>query len=302
MNPPRTWSEAYLYVGLAVLLWSPIPVMLKFLTGAYTALQINFYIYLFAALGAAFMLTTEGRWQEFRKLSFRDAYYLTFAAFIGMVAYDLFFTQSMVFLPSTTANIINYLWPVLMAIFAAALLGERLTWAKWTGILLGFTGVFLLYFDSLAIELAGGALAFAGAFFWALFNVLQKKFALEKHSAMMLMVLVAFTFYSFFIMSTGSFVAALPSDLIIFLFLGMLSTTLGITLYLHGLQICNTAEIASLSFATPFLALLWSNMVLGEAIYPQHLFALGLFLTGAAVLHAEKSDKIYQICLKIYDF
>lgn len=294
--PPRARSEAYLYVGLAVLVWSPIPVMLKLFTGAYTALQINFYIYLFAALGAAFLLVQQGRLGELRKLSFKDAYYLAFAAFIGMVAYDLFLTQSMVFLPSTTANVINYLWPLLMAALAVVLLKERLTWAKGLALLLGFAGVFLLLNSGgLAIEPAGVALAFAGAFFWALFNVLQKKFALEKYSTMMFMVLVAFAVYALFTAYTGSFVAAPPSDLIVFLFLGMFSVTLGITLYLQGLQMRNTVEVASLSFATPFLALLWSNLILGEAIYLQYLVALGLFLVGVVIQHrqAERQQAVY---------
>jgi len=48
--------------------------------------------------------------------------------------------------PPAEANLVNYLWPLLIVLLSAPLAGERLGWPHLLGALLGFAGVALLAF------------------------------------------------------------------------------------------------------------------------------------------------------------
>ena len=273
--------ESLAYVFLAVLVWSPIPLLLKRLIGGYSALHINFFVYLFAAIGAVAFLAVGGRWKRAFALSAREATLLVFTSFVGMVAYEILYAQSFAFLSASTANTINYFWPILMVLFASLLLGEAFSPRKAVALALGFSGVALILgADGYGISILGCALAFAGATSWALFNVLQKKFGFSGHSEVMLMLVVAFGFYSLFALISGGMPAFEAQDLPAFLFLGLFSGTLGTTLYIQALRLGDTAEIACVSFATPFMSLLLANSALGEPLRWEYFAALALFTSG----------------------
>ena len=46
--------------------------------------------------------------------------------------------------PAVEANLLNYLWPLLIVLFSALTLGQRLRWPQIAGALLGFAGAALL--------------------------------------------------------------------------------------------------------------------------------------------------------------
>src|SRR5471032_3014028 len=98
----------------------------------------------------------------------------------GLFGYHALYFAALQLAPPAEANLVNYLWPLLIVLLSAPLAGERLGWSHLTGALLGFAGVALLAFgrglDVSRAYLAGYLLALGCAFTWSLYSVLSRRF------------------------------------------------------------------------------------------------------------------------------
>ncbi|HZH46115.1 MAG TPA: DMT family transporter [Roseococcus sp.] len=98
----------------------------------------------------------------------------------GLFGYHALYFAALHFAPPVEANLLNYLWPLLIVLLSAPILGLRLGLRRLAGVALGFAGCALL--------IGGGARFPAGAMFgflcavgcavtWALYSVLAKRLA-----------------------------------------------------------------------------------------------------------------------------
>jgi drug/metabolite transporter (DMT)-like permease len=76
----------------------------------------------------------------------------------GLFGYHALYFSALQLAPPAEANLINYLWPLLIVLLAAPLAGERLGWTHLAGAALGY------------------ALALGCAFAWSLYSVLSRRF------------------------------------------------------------------------------------------------------------------------------
>jgi drug/metabolite transporter (DMT)-like permease len=99
---------------------------------------------------------------------------------VGLFGYHALYFAALQLAPPAEANLVNYLWPLLIVLLSAPLAGERLGWSHVAGAMLGFAGVALLAFGR-GLHFAGDhalgyALALGCAFTWALYSVLSRRF------------------------------------------------------------------------------------------------------------------------------
>jgi drug/metabolite transporter (DMT)-like permease len=99
---------------------------------------------------------------------------------VGLFGYHALYFAALQLAPPAKANLVNYLWPLLIVLLSAPLAGERLGWSHLAGTILGFAGVALLAFGRGAsfadIHLPGYLLALGCAFTWSLYSVLSRRF------------------------------------------------------------------------------------------------------------------------------
>lgn len=98
----------------------------------------------------------------------------------GLFGYHALYFAALQLAPPAEANLVNYLWPLLIVLLSAPLAGEKLGWPHLLGALLGFAGVALLAFGR-GINFAGDhmlgyALALGCALTWSLYSVLSRRF------------------------------------------------------------------------------------------------------------------------------
>jgi len=98
----------------------------------------------------------------------------------GLFGYHALFFAALRTAPAAEANLINYLWPLLLALLSALLPGERLRWWHLAGCLLGMAGASLLAvrgvnlaFD--AVRWRGYAAALGCAVIWPVYSVLSRR-------------------------------------------------------------------------------------------------------------------------------
>src|SRR5262245_44357527 len=100
---------------------------------------------------------------------------------LGLFGYHALYFLALRLAPPAEAQLVNYLWPLLIVLFAALLPGERLRIHHVAGALLGLAGTALLFIDrggmSFALDyLPGFAAALAAALTWATYSVVSRLF------------------------------------------------------------------------------------------------------------------------------
>jgi drug/metabolite transporter (DMT)-like permease len=100
----------------------------------------------------------------------------------GLFGYHFFYFLALQSAPPVEANLLNYLWPLLIVLFSAFLPGERPRWWHGAGALAGLAGTALLVTRGAGLEglraeyLPGYLAALACAVTWSAYSVLSRRF------------------------------------------------------------------------------------------------------------------------------
>jgi drug/metabolite transporter (DMT)-like permease len=102
----------------------------------------------------------------------------------GLFGYHALYFGALQLAPPAEANLVNYLWPLLIVLLSAPFAAEnergRLGWTHLAGAALGFAGVAMLAFGRGIVfsgdHALGYALALGCAITWALYSVLSRRF------------------------------------------------------------------------------------------------------------------------------
>lgn len=98
----------------------------------------------------------------------------------GLFGYHLCYFLALQNAPPADANLINYLWPLLLVLITVFLPGERLHWYQAAGALLGFGGIVVLVTRGQGVSLAAGylpgyLLALGCAVIWATYSLASRR-------------------------------------------------------------------------------------------------------------------------------
>jgi drug/metabolite transporter (DMT)-like permease len=184
--------------------------------------------------------------------------------------------------------------PVLTAVFATALLGERMTWRKIAGLLLGIAGVAVVVQNRLAVgadHLTGILFSLAALVSLVGGTILFKRFApkgdlwigngVQSLAAGLALAPVAF--------GTESVADIVPSWRLLaaFAYLVLLVSVCAYLLWFRILAVSGATAASSYHFLMPPLGLLFGWLLLGERVAPLDLIgivpvALGIYLVTRA--------------------
>jgi len=100
----------------------------------------------------------------------------------GLFGYHALFFIALRLAPPAEAQLVNYLWPLLIVLGSALLPGERLKAHHVAGALMALAGTVILFLSRGGLSFAqdylpGFAAAFVAAFTWATYSVLSRRFA-----------------------------------------------------------------------------------------------------------------------------
>lgn len=158
-----------------ILLWSSLAFFTVYSGNIppFLLLTISFFI---ASIIGILMLKKQKR--KFKELFSIDlkVYVIGIA---GLFGYHFFYFLAIKNAPAVEANLINYLWPLLIVVFSALLPNERLKWFHIVGTLLALTGAFLLVLKDGSLEFdskytLGYSFALIAALLWSSYSVISK--------------------------------------------------------------------------------------------------------------------------------
>ncbi len=206
----------------------------------------------------------------------------------GLFGYHALYFAALQLAPPAEANLVNYLWPLLIVLLSAPLAGEKLSWSHLLGALLGFAGVALLAFGR-GVHFAGDhalgyALAAGCALSWSLYSVLSRRFGETPTDA-----IAAFCAASALLSLVCHLVfertvwPATPTAWLAVLALGCGPAGTAFYFWDHAVKRGDIRALGALSYATPIL----STAILiacGLAQPTSALLLAALLVTAGAVL------------------
>jgi drug/metabolite transporter (DMT)-like permease len=277
-------SRATAIGAVAIVLWACLALLTTW-TGAippFETVAISFAV--------AFVLSV-GKWVLFREgitRHLRQPAVVWRVGVGGLFGYHFFYFLALKTAPPVEANLINYLWPLLIVLFSALLPGERLRWWHLAGAVLGLCGSLLLVTGGGRVAFraeyaAGYAAALACAVTWGAYSVLSRRFGAVPTDTVggfcgATAVLAALCHVIF-----ERTVWPSPSEWGALLLLGAGPTGLAFFVWDVGMKRGNIKALGGLSYATPLLSTLL--LILAGRTRPSMALALAcLFIAGGAVL------------------
>lgn len=209
----------------------------------------------------------------------------------GLFGYHFLLFTALAHAPPVQANLVNYLWPLLMVVLSPLfLLGVRLRLRHVASALIGFAGAALVILGGrgasggLSAGLAWGYLPAAGAaFVWASYSLLTQRVRAFPTAAIGLFALVSglLSLLCHALLEPAVRLSARDLGLIALMGLGPLGAAF--FLWDAALKRGDARHIGILSFLTPLLSTLLLVTVRGESPAPS-VWLVGALIIGAAVV------------------
>jgi len=285
--------KSYLFALVSVFLWASIAGVTKLLLQGLDSLQILFISTGFASLTLLLINVFSKKLHIIKQYKIKDYLKIVLTGFIGIFCYSFFLFTALFYLPAQEAFIINYLWPIMIVIFAIIILKEKLTIKKVIAMALSFIGIIIVVTKGniSSIDLSnplGIALAISAAVCYGLFSVLVKKHKYDETVSMMLYHITGFLIAFVAVKSFSN----IP-DLNVFQTLGLawlggLTSGIGYVTWAIALKSGDTAKIANLAFITPFLSLIYIYVILGEKISIYSFVGLVIIVAGILIQSRNK--------------
>lgn len=114
--------------------------------------------------------------------SWRQPWYVWATGFAGIFVYHALYFFALKVAPAAEASLIAYLWPLLIVLLSSFSSGESLSKRQLLGALLGLGGTAFImqqraHSESVAVPVIGYAAAFACAWVWSIYSVVNRRFS-----------------------------------------------------------------------------------------------------------------------------
>lgn len=204
----------------------------------------------------------------------------------GIFGYHALLFEALERAPIVEANLLNYLWPLLIVALSPVILRERLSPAVFVGALVGAAGAALVVTQGRRPEIDSGAwlgyaLAFTAALSWSTFSLLVKKAGEHGRDRMALFTLWSLLAAIVYAALTRRIVMPDARALAAAAWVGI--GTMGIAFLCWDRAIAggSAGTIGALSYLDPLLSTLCVAWVLGKPITGATWSGVALIIAGA---------------------
>lgn len=289
-------GRVYFYAISAVLMWSTTAALVKSLLTEIPTYEALFVSSLAGCFFLIVMQLVRDGGRVFRAYDVRGYAAMAGLGFLGIFLYSGLYYYGLSQLTSQEACILNFLWPMMIVLFAAFLLGERITVRTAAALLLSFSGVVVLTLGgeghAEGNAVMGMIACVLAAVCYGLFCVLNKRRNIDQT----VMMVVAWGVTA---------LCSLPVTLIMeewvtlswmqwggLLWLGIFIDAVGYLWWAMALQqATNSAAVANLAYAVPLLSLVVSAVTLGERMTGAALLALVLIMGGILLQNVRRGGR-----------
>lgn len=277
--------NAYINLALCVLLWASIPVATKKILVELDNLQTLFYSTILSTLALGLMLIFQKKTGDLKKYNKSQYSSMFFLGFLGNYMYYVFLYGA---LSKTTASegfILAYTWPILVLILSLVILKDKVTLQKLVGILISFFGIIIITTKGNIsafnlTNLQGDILALSGAFVFALFSVLGKKFNFDKTISVFIYFLSALIFIIPTVLIFSKIVFPSFDVWLWIIYNGIFVNGISYIFWFKALEGGETHIVSNLLYLTPFISLIYISIFLNERILISAVVGIVVIVLG----------------------
>ncbi|MCX6225481.1 MAG: DMT family transporter [Bacteroidia bacterium] len=262
----------YLFALTAIILWSTAGTAFKLALRGMDLIQLLFIASTVAWMFLVVVLAIRKQTGELLKSTPKNLIRSAFGGFLNPFLYYLILLSAYSVLPAQIAGPLNYTWPVMLVLLSVPFLHQKIRPVEFAAILISFTGVVVIssqgrnIFNTPVNEPVGVILALASSIIWATFWIYNVRDSRPE----IIKITLNFFFGSAF---TGIALLISPKQLtwnlsvIPAAYVGLTEMAIGFVCWLTALgNSKNNARISNLVFISPFIALFFIHLILGEKI------------------------------------
>jgi O-acetylserine/cysteine efflux transporter len=219
--------------------------------------------------------------------------------FVLLAAFNVVFffgfqTLAILYLPSGTAAVLEYLQPMLVGLLAWMILGESLSLAKVSGLMLGFSGIVAVSAGSVLgnVSAAGVAFGAGSALSWALGTVFFKRY--ETRVSTMWAVAIPFVVGGMVLTLLGlsveswSEVSPTPTLFASLSYVSLIEIALAWLIWFGLVRAGEASRVAVYVFFVPLVSISIGSILLDER--PTLSLLIGTFLIIAGIYTVNRSS------------
>ncbi len=263
----------YIFALTAILLWSTSGTAFKLSLRGMTPIQLLFISSMVAWIFLLIVLMVRKQSGELWKSTKQNLLRSAIGGFLNPFLYYMILLKAYTLLPAQIAGPLNYTWPVMLVLLSVAFLGQKIRWMEIGAILVSFAGVVIIssqgknIFTTPLTEPVGVVMALGTSIIWAsfwIFNVKDRRPEIIK-------ITLNFFFGSVFtgialLFSHNPFqisISVVPA-----IYVGLTEMAIAFVCWLTALEnVRSNAKISNLVFISPFIGLIFINLILHEEIY-----------------------------------
>ncbi len=275
------------------MMWSTAATAFKIALKYISFLQLIFLASTVAIICYIFIALIQDQFILLFKVKKKQLMFSALNGFLNPFLYYLVLLKAYSVLPAQVAQPLNYLWPVMLVLLSVPLLGQKLKLKSIISLIVGFIGVYIISTQGnlFGFEIKsplGVVLAAGSSVIWALYWIYNKK---NKSNEVVKLfwnfifgyvyILIAMFLYSDF------YIPPLNGSLAV-VYIGLFELSIPFFFWMKALDYTKSNDkISNLVFLSPFLSLIFINLILKEEIFYTTFVGI-LFILGGIFIQQLK--------------
>jgi len=219
-------------------MWATVASAFKIALKYVNYMQLLLYASLTATLVTFVILLLQKKLSLLKSLTFRELRYSVLMGFINPFLYYMVLFKSYSLLPAQEAMSLNYSWPVMLVIFSAVFLKQKIDIKKILAITISFFGVIVIATKGNISSLhfsnsLGDILALSSSLIWAGFWILNLKDKRDETVKLFFSFLSGFVFILILNLITKNFVLISGKALIANIYVGLAENLVRAGIFTH---------------------------------------------------------------------
>ncbi|MCF6171271.1 MAG: DMT family transporter [Bacteroidales bacterium] len=280
-------KKAYLLALLAVVFWSTMSSAFKITLGHIDYDQLLLWASLMGVVVLGLVNQFGNEPLRISNIKRKDLLSSALMGFFNPFLYYLVLFKAYDLLEAQIAGTLNYAWPLVLVLLSAPLLKQKIHPLSILAIFISFFGIVvisthgkLLSFEN--INPFGVALAVGSAFFWAVYWILNMKDKRETTGKIGMNLFFGFVYILIFLLVSGRDIHFPGAKAMAGVaYIGAFEMSITFVIWLKALNYsANTAKVSNLIYLSPFFALFWINLAVGESIRTSTFTGLVFIILG----------------------
>lgn len=289
-------SKAVIFALLAILCWSTVASAFKIGLHYLNLTQLLFFSCISSLATLIIILLAQGKLREIKKTTLKSALVSMFLGALNPFTYYLILLKAYDILPAQEALTLNYTWVIVAVLLSTIFLKQKISIKELSALLISFTGVIVIATHGNPLELKfsnsfGVFLAVVSSLVWASYWILNIKDKGDRLIKLLLNFLFGTIYISviFFYENNFNFIFL---NIFPAIYIGLFEMSIAFFFWLSALHYSqSTVKISNLIYLSPFLSLIFINLVLGERILISTFFGLLLIISGIIIQQLIKNEK-----------